>query len=321
MNSYIEEKLAFERQRQLEAASHHHVVEAEPAKPPPAQRSTAGEATTPLTLLTRLALWFIGLNALAGAGSLMLFPHSTDRLFFWTITPPLNAALLGALYLAGGVAVCLLARHGRWEPARVLFPVLVTAGLLIAGVSLAHQARFSPGLRLGYWLLVYVGAALLAALLAVVQERRRGRWAVETALAPATRWLAAVSGAVVLCAGLSILAWPEPVVAAWPWPTTPLMTRIFAAWFSAFGVGLLWFLVDGDWERLALLPRLLVAAAALDLTMLLIHRGDLTTTGPGLWLYVAHLLGLMLVGGLLHWLQRPERGNQGGTTLRTSAER
>ncbi|NJO83748.1 MAG: hypothetical protein HC828_13740 [Blastochloris sp.] len=35
MNSYIEEKLAFERQRQLGAASHHHVVEVEPANPRP----------------------------------------------------------------------------------------------------------------------------------------------------------------------------------------------------------------------------------------------------------------------------------------------
>lgn len=306
MNSYIEEQLALQRRQQLARAAYHQADAA--ASVPDGAPREAGRArlgsTTPLARLARLALWCIGLNALAGAVSLLLFPGYTELLFFWAITPPLNAALLGALYLAGGIAVCGLARRGRWEPARVLFPVLTTAGLLIAGVTLAHHERFTPGLRLGYWLLVYVGAAVLAAALAVVQERRRAHWAVATRLAPAARWLAAVSGACVLVGGVLLLIWPAAAVAAWPWPTTPLITRIFAAWFSAFGVGLLWFLVDDDWERLALLPRLLVAAAGLDLAVLLIHRGDVTTTGPGLWLYVLHLLGLMLIGGLLHWLQR-----------------
>lgn len=61
------------------------------------------------------------------------------------------------------------------------------------------------------------------------------------------------------------------MVAAWPWPTTPLLIRIFAAWFSTFSIGLLWFLIDGDWERLALLPCLLLGAAGLDLAALLLH--------------------------------------------------
>jgi hypothetical protein len=65
--------------------------------------------------LSALIFWFVGLNALAGAGALMLFPGQTDSLFFWTITPPLNAALFGALYLVGGVRTSLLpgAASGR----------------------------------------------------------------------------------------------------------------------------------------------------------------------------------------------------------------
>jgi hypothetical protein len=160
---------------------------------------------------------------------------------------------------------------------------------------------------------------MLAAALWRVQERRGARWAVATPLAPATRWLAVVSGALVLVAGIGILIWPDAAVTAWPWPTTALMTRIFAAWFSAFGVGLLWFLVDGDWGRLALLPRLLLAAAGLDLAVLLLHRGSVTTPGPALWLYIAHLLGLMLVGGLLHWFQRPGREQLARGRLRIGA--
>jgi hypothetical protein len=88
------------------------------------------------------------------------------------------------------------------------------------------------------------------------------------------------------------------------------MTRIFAAWFSAFGAGLLWFLVERDWGRLALLATLLIAAAGLDLAVLLIHWRDLAAAGPRLWLYGTHLLGLGLVGGLLHWLQWRSQHNQ-----------
>lgn len=300
MNYFIEELLAHQRHQEhlREARRPRYAVLAASAP-----RSTAPSPARTMTTLTLLVFWFVGLNALAGAASLLLFAQHTNSLFFWPITPPLNAALFGALYLSGGAAVCWLAWRGRWEPARVLIPVLVSAGLLISGVTLAHLERFSPGVRLAYWLGVYAGAPLLALLVYALQERRGARWAVVTPLVPATRRLAAASGALLLGAGALIMVWPAPFVASWPWPVTPLMLRIFAAWFGAFGVGLLWFLVDNDWERLALLPRLLIGAAGLDLAVLVVHRGDLTTTGPRLWLYVAHLLALAGLGCLMYALQ------------------
>jgi hypothetical protein len=266
---------------------------------------------TPMSRFTTLVFWFVGLNALAGATSLIFFPSYTDSLFFWSITPPLNATLFGALYLGGGVVVCFCAMRRQWEPARVLIPVLVVAGLLISGVTLLHLDRFTPGPRLAYWLIVYLGAPLLALAIYIRQERRGARWAVTRPLAASTRRLAVSVGALLLLAGVLMLLWPEPAVARWPWPTTALLTRIFAAWFSAFGAGLLWFLVERDWGRLSLLATLLLAATLLDLVVLLAYWGDLAPAGPSLWLYGAHLLGLGLVGGLLHWLQwRSQRTKQ-----------
>jgi hypothetical protein len=260
--------------------------------------------STRLSRFATLVFWFVGLNALAGAGSLILFPGATEWLFFWPIAPKLNAGLFGALYLGGGVVVCLLARRRLWEPARFLIPVLVSAGTMIALITLLHRDRFTPGIYLAYWLLVYIGAPLLA-LVIYWQHERDGRasWAISAPLAPATRWLAVGTGALQLAAGLLIIAWPAPVIALWPWPMSPLMLRVFAAWFGAFGVGLLWFQVDPDWERLHMLASLLLAAAVLDGAMLFIHRSDLTTGGPALWLYGAHLLWLGLLGALLHGLQ------------------
>lgn len=85
---------------------------------------------------------------------------------------------------------------------------------------------------------------------------------------------------------------------------TPLMLRVFAAWFSAFGVGLLWFQVEREWPRLQQIANLMFAAAGLDLLMIFIHRGDLTSTGISLWIYCFHLALFGAVGLLFHWLQR-----------------
>jgi hypothetical protein len=253
---------------------------------------------------TRFVFWFVGLNALLGAAALLFFPRNTDSLFFWTITPPINAALFGALYLAGGITVIACARRGDWGTARVLIPILVSAGLLISAVTLLHLDRFATGLRLGYWRGVYLGAPLLALLVYWLQERRAAPRTAATPLMPATRRLAAMIGVALLGLGGLLLARPEPIAAAWPWPITILMVRIFAAWFSAFGIGLLWFLIEPDWERLVLLPNMLIATAGLDLVVILLYRNQIRADGLQFRLYIAHLLGLILVGAALHLVQQ-----------------
>ena len=82
------------------------------------------------------------------------------------------------------------------------------------------------------------------------------------------------------------------------------MVRIFASWFSAFGVGLLWFWVERDWERVRHVANLMIAAAGLDLLMVFVHRQDLTSAGLNLWLYCFHLALFGVAGLLMHWLQR-----------------
>src|SRR5689334_14623673 len=120
-----------------------------------------GAADTPMSPLMRIVFWAVAANALAGAGSLVLFPRSTASLFFWEITPALNAALFGALYFGGAVVVALVTYRARWEGARFLIPVLVTAGILISVTTFLHIERFTPGFKLWYWMVIYVAAPLL----------------------------------------------------------------------------------------------------------------------------------------------------------------
>lgn len=262
------------------------------------------QADHPMSLLMKVVFWFVAANALAGACALIFFPADTDRLFFWEIQPSINAALFGALYLGGAAAVALVTYRGRWEPARFLVPILVSAGALISVTTLLHLDLFTPGPRLGYWLVIYVGAPLLALLFYVHHERAGASWQVSRPVTPATRSLAVLTGVALVVLGILVLIRPDPVVARWPWPITPLMVRIFASWFAAFGVGLLWFLIERDWARLRHVANLMIAAAGLDLLMVFVHRQDLVSAGPNLWLYCFHLALFGLVGLLMHQLQR-----------------
>lgn len=258
----------------------------------------------PMSQFMRIVFGLVALNALLGALSLIFLPTRTDTFFFWEIKPALNAALFGALYLGGAVVVAWVTYQGFWEPARFLIPVLVAAGILISVTTLLHLSRFAPGFKLFYWLVIYVGAPLLAIAFYVQHERGGANWAVSEPITPATRWIATILGGFLFILGVGLILWPEVGLANWPWPMTPLMLRIFAAWFSAFGVGLLWFWVERDWQRLRHIAHLMVAASGLDLLMIFIHRADLTTTGISLWVYCFHLALLGGVGLLLLWLQR-----------------
>lgn len=257
---------------------------------------------TPLHGWARFILLFVALNAFAGAAILLLLPGQTDRWFFWPITPPINAALFGALYLGGAVAVSVAVWHNQWESARYLIPILVTAGGLISLVTLLHLNQFAADFRLVYWLLIYIGAPLLAMLIYAAQELGSTNWKVTVPVRPFTHKVAIFTGSLVLLLGLALIVWPETAVAYWPWPTSALMVRIFAAWFGAFGGGLLWFQIERDWRRLHFIPTLMIAAAGLDLLVLFFYR-HAVTYGPALWLYCGHLVLFALIGGLLHRAQ------------------
>jgi len=71
-----------------------------------------------------------------------------------------------------------------------------------------------------------------------------------------------------------------------------------------FGVGLLWFWVARDWERLRNVANLMIAAAGLDLLMVFVHRQDLSTVGLMICIYCVHLALFGLVDLLMHWLRR-----------------
>lgn len=265
----------------------------------------------PMSLPLKLAYWFVALNALIGGLLLLLFPGRTDTFFFWTIQPPISAALFGALYLGGAVAVGAVTLRGQWEPARYLVPILIAAGILLTTTTILHLETFHGGISLVYWLGVYIGAPLLALAFYIQHERGRANWSVsDQPITPATRAVAIVTGTLLLLFGAITLIRPDWIIAIWPWEIGALMVRIFGSWFSAFGVGLLWVLVERDWGRFYMVANLMIAAAVLDLLMTLVHRADLKSNPLNIWLFCFHLAAFGFIGLLMHWLQRRGRERQ-----------
>lgn len=258
----------------------------------------------PMSLLMKIVFWFVAINALAGAASLMLFPANTTDLFFWPISPPLSAGMFGALYLGGAVVVSLVTYRGLWEPSRYLVPILVSAGILISFTTFLHLDKFTPGFKLFYWLVVYIVAPILAIVFYVQHERGKAVWeVVGEPVAPLIRTVAISLGTILVLLGVLCLAQPGLVIAVWPWTISPLMVRVFTSWFSAFGFGLLWFWPERDWNRLSQIPTLMIAAAIFDLLMVFVHRADLNSTGLNFWLFCFHLAAFGLIGGFMHWWQ------------------
>ena len=254
----------------------------------------------PMSLPMRLVLAFVAANAFAGAASLMLFPAATDAGFFWALTPPVSAAMFGTLYLSAGGLVAWAALKGVWETARYLAPMIVVFSALMLTATLLHLHRFDPGVRLLYWLAVYVTALLAGIYFYLRHERGGAVWAVRgQRTPPAVR--SVTLGVSLLAAAFAVVgfALPELVMSLWPWTLTPLTTQAFLAWVGAFAAGLLWVAYDPDRKRTRPIGVMLVATAALLAGMLLMHRGDLEPDPLGVGLFALGLLGMGLLGGFM----------------------
>jgi hypothetical protein len=255
----------------------------------------------------RVVLAFVAANAFAAAASLILFPASTVSGFFWDVTPPISAAMLGALYFAAGLQVAYAALRGWWEPARYLAPMVVVFATMILLASYLHLHKFAQGPELDYWLAVYVVALVAAAVFYYQHERGGANWGVAGRRTPrAVRVTALVVG--VLAAAFAVAGFTNQLLVTmspgwvdelWPWALMPLTTLVFLAWVGAFAVGLLWVAYDPDRRRTRPVAYLLVVTAALLAIMLVVHRQDLRPDPVGVGVFCAGLAGLGLLGAFM----------------------
>ena len=253
---------------------------------------------TPLSRGMKALWWLVIFQASGVVITLLLFPTQTELFFFWRISPPINAMLLGTLYTStvifGGQAVV----RGRWETARYLVPMLTYSSTLLTIVTWVHIDKFIPGIKLNAWLASYILAPIALNWFYWRNQKDGGTWEITgQEVLPATRLLALTLGGLMLTLSLTALLWPDPFTAAAPWPMSPLIVRAFASIWGAFSMGPLWFARERDWNRLYPIADLLTLMPIFWLLIIAFYPHDPAITLTGAWPLLT-FLGIVLISGL-----------------------
>jgi len=256
--------------------------------------------------LTRAGIWV--LLVLAGANGLFLYlvPGRAETDYAWSIKPPVNAAFIGAGFLAGTLATGLVLRYAtRWRTFSTLPPALWVLASTLLAATIIHHDRFKFDYPPTWvWCLVY-GAVPLAVPYLVLRQRADAE---PTPPAdPALRALRGVSGVVgiaLLIGAAALFVAPVELGKHWPWPLTPLLARAVAAWYALFGTLLVSSALGLRRRSEALIGYATTACWSLLLLLLPVLHADDVSGGAAWYAVMVALLVLGLYGVAVAWPER-----------------
>jgi hypothetical protein len=225
-------------------------------------------------------------SAIAGP-ALVLLPGSTDQFWAWEIRPDLSAVYVGAGYTFGATTIALLLAVGRWRAA--LVPVVTTwpFAVVMLMATLVHRDRFFDD-RWQFWVWSAIYAYLPFALPVLWWRNRRrdpGPRPDDVLVAPALSRVGLVAGIPVALLALLLVLSPSVAADVWPWPLTPLMSRVIGGWLLFIATGTLALFV----ERRYVAYRWFLASVSLWFGLLfvasLVHRDELDFDRALTWLW------------------------------------
>jgi hypothetical protein len=260
-----------------------------------------------LPTMRALLVAFAVLTAMAVI-ALFVLADDTDRVFAWTIQPPLTAAFLGAGYAAGFVLVVLSFRDPVWAHTRVPVLTILAFVVLTLIATLVHIDRFHfqqefAGLPFvaraaaWFWLGVYVLVPVLMLVALAPQERAPGRDPEPAHPVPGLlRTALAVESAVLLVVGIALYSAPSTAASLWPWPLTPLTARVTAAWLIAFGLATALAALAGDLRRLRTAAIAYTVFGVLVAVAVLRFAGTVEWDRLAAWVFVAVVVAVVVTG-------------------------
>jgi hypothetical protein len=234
--------------------------------------------------LTRAGIWVLAILAALNGVFLYFLPGRADTDYAWSIKPPVNAAFIGAGFLAGTLATGLvLAFATRWRSFSTLPIALWVLASSLFAATIIHEDRFKFDYAPTWvWTFVYAGVPLAVPYL-VMRQRRAGDD--EPAADPrlrALRVVSAIVGAAVLAGAIALFAAPVELGQHWLWALTPLLARAVAAWYALFGTMLLSCALGMRRRADAIIPYATLGCWSVLLLLLgVFHAGDVS--GGGLW--------------------------------------
>jgi hypothetical protein len=245
--------------------------------------------------LTRYGIWILLVLAAANGIWLFFLPGQADTDYAWSIKPAVNAAFLGAGFLAGTLATGLVlwrARH--WRTFSTLPIALWVLATTLALATLIHRDRFIWDYPLTWvWTAVYAGVPFAVPFL--VRRQRYGREPTPAADPRLTvlRVVSAVVGALLLVGAAALYLFPEELLDRWPWTLTPLLARAVAAWYALFGTMLVSCAVGLRRPHEAFIPYATLSGWCVLLLLLpVLHSGDVS--GAAAW--YAGMVALLALG-------------------------
>jgi hypothetical protein len=252
---------------------------------------------------TRAGVWILFVLALANGVFLYVVPGRADTDYAWSILPAVNAAFIGAGFLAGTLATGLvLFAATRWRSLHTLPPALWVLATTLLAATLIHNDRFKWDYGPTWlWLVVYAGVPFVVPVLVLLQQRvAEPEPPADPRLRP-VRVLSAVCGAL-LVIGAAVL-YIAPLDVDWPWALTPLLGRAVAAWYAMVGTMLLACAIGLRRATEAIIPYSTLAAWCLLLLALpLLHADDVN--GAGAWVAMMIVLLALAAFALARSLPR-----------------
>ncbi|HKP59905.1 MAG TPA: hypothetical protein VJV78_24440 [Polyangiales bacterium] len=252
-----------------------------------------------MSRLTSRSQWILLILAAANGGFLYLVPGRAEQGYAWAIKPSINAAFMGAGYLAGLLAAVLgIYCARRWRSVRALVWPFLGLGVVMSLATVMHQDRFRWSYALTWvWTIVYLGIPPVAYYLWCREERTPREPVDEDLSLNSMRMLACVLGSLLVTLACMLFFAPKLAAAIWPWPITPLIARVFAGWHVLMGGILLWVAFGARRFHELPIPFLTVSSWSLLLCALpVFHYASLTRAGStALWLVLQ--LTLFLFSG------------------------
>ncbi len=256
---------------------------------------------------TRVGIWVLLVLAAANGLFLYLLPGLADSHYAWSIKLPVNAAFIGAGFLAGTLATGLvLATATRWRTFSTLPPALWVLASTLLAATIIHQDRFRWHYPLTWvWALVYAGVPIAVPLLVARQRRVAASEPPADPALRALRVLSATLGAALVVGAAALFVAPAELGTHWLWPLTPLLCRVVAAWYALFGTMLLSCAVGLRRPAEAIIAYATLAAwSVLLLALPLLHPDNVTGGGP----WIALMFVLLGLSAYALRLALPDRG-------------
>ncbi len=239
----------------------------------------------------------------SGAG-LFFFPAAISPLWPWPLTP-FNARFLGAVYLGSLVSALLLVIYGRWTPARIVIPMILSFTLIVLVVSLININRFTVPLSTLFWFALYIIIPLNAAYHQWLYRRLPPAPALE--LTSGLRLALRIQTLILGLYGVALLIAPATFGAFWPWPLDDFHGRMYSVAFITPAVGG-WLLARSatrtDLRTLGLTG---LTAGSLAIVGLLIVNAivpverQINPTLAGTWLWLGLFASMVLAGLAMLW--------------------